>query len=304
MKSFIGMPSRLPGRLPQCSPRSSSYTPAILSLFLMTACSTPVPRPTGAAKDYADAKDQFGKARYDRALTFTGGFVRGEPGDYTQRGRVLRAVILSGEINGFKELAEAYSKGAEVTKNPQWKAEYSRLRHDNLQYATSRSLALGELTHALTQGTTLPKEVTLEAPYPKVEGPMMITQLSRVKDGGWIEAGDQEGAATDAQRMGIENALADLVRGDRAKARSQMDAGPVKVDGAEFGLFLGQELLTGAGTFDKKHLHDPAKVRALCAEADTVSKATTALLKANHDPDKEKRLKKLQDDLKSTLKSA
>jgi hypothetical protein len=292
----------------QASPfcRSALPTPLILAefgLLLLAACSAPVARPTGAAKDYADAKDQFGKARYDRALNFTDGFVRGEPGDYNQRGRLLRIIILSGELNAFKELAEAYNKGAEATKNPQYKGDYSRLRHDSLQYATGRALALGEVAHVLMQDGSLPKELTLEAPYPRIEGPMTIAQLERVKQGGWIEAGDQEGAAIDAQRMNIENAVADAIGGDRVRARTQMNAGAVKIDGAEFGLFLGNELLAGAGTFDKKHLHDPAKLRALCAEADTAVKATTALLKENHDPAKEKRLKKLQDDLKSALKN-
>ena len=272
-------------------------------LLLLAACSTPVQRPTGAAKNYADAKDQFGKARYDRALNFTDGFVRGEPGDYNQRGRVLRIMILSGQLNAFKELAEAYAKGAEATKNPQYKGDYSRLRHDLLQYSTGRALALGEVTHAFMQQGSLPKEVTLEAPYPKVEGPMMVAQLDRVRQGGWIEVGDQEGAAIDAQRMEMENALANAIGADRSRARSEMYAGPVKIDGAEFGLFLGKELLTGASVFDSKHLRDPAKLRAMCAEADTVIKSTSALMKDSHDPGKQKRLKKLQDDMKATLKN-
>src|SRR5262249_32049541 len=142
MKSVLRESSALPGSFAR---PVSWLIPAILAQLLMAACSPPVSRPTGPAKDYADAEDLFGKSRYDRALEYTRNFVKGAPGDYNDRGRVLRAIILSGDINSYKELAEAYEKGAESTKNPRYKAEFVRLRHDNLRYAGERSLALGEV---------------------------------------------------------------------------------------------------------------------------------------------------------------
>jgi hypothetical protein len=284
--------------LPSCC-----LVPLLLWQFLVGGCSPPVERPTGPAKDYADAEDLFSKARYDRALGYTDVFVRATSGNYNERGRVLRTVILTGDINAYKQLAEAYEKGADLTKNQRWKADFIRLHHDSLRYAAERSLALGEVAHALTQGGSLPKELTLEAPYPKVEGPMTVAQLSRVREGGWIEAGDQESASIEAQRMAIENVLAELTGGSRSEARAKLNAGPVKIDGAQFGLFMGQELLTAASIFDKKHLHDPAKMKALCGEADAASRAAAALLKGSPDAAKEKRLKKLQDDVKDATKN-
>jgi hypothetical protein len=299
MKSFLRKSSPLLVHLPYSS---SWLVPVVLWQLLAGGCSAPVARPTGPAKDYADAGDLFSKARYDRALGYTAGFVRGAPGEFNERGRVLRAVILSGEVNAYTELADAYQKGADATKNPQWKAEFTRLHHDNLRYDAERSLGLAEVAHALTQNGTLPKELTLEAPYPRVEGPMMVAQLTRVRDGGWIDAGDQESASIEAQRMAIENVLAQLTGGDRSQARAKLTAGPVKIDGVDFGLFLGQELLTAASSFDKKHLHDPGKMKALCSEAGAASKATATLLQASPDASKEKRLKKLQDDVKEATK--
>ena len=70
----------------------------------------------------------------------------------------------------------------------------------------------------------------------------------------------------------------------------------------DLGFFWGQELLTAASAFDKKHLHDPGKMKALCSEADAASKAAAALLQASPDASKEKRLKKLQDDVKEATK--
>jgi hypothetical protein len=276
-----------------------------LGVALLVACSPPVERPKGAAGAYLDATDMFGRARYDRALEFTESVASASPANaYTERARVLRAIILSGQVNGYRELGEAYSKGAEAAKNPRYKAEYQRLRHDNFQYASKLALGLAEVAQQLTQGGTISKELTLEAPYPSVEGPMMIKQLGRVRDGGWIEPGDQEQVALDAPRAGIDDALAEVVRGDRFKAQTRMKAGPVKLDGAEFALFLGHQVLAGASLFDKNHMHDPQKFRVLCGIADQAAKAAGALLKDNPDPDKEKRLKKLEDQIKADAKNA
>src|SRR5207245_9970389 len=167
------------------------------------------------------------------------------------------------------------------------KAEFIRLHHDNLRYAAERSLGLAEVAHGLTQNRTLPKDLTLDVPYPKVEGPMMVAQLTRVRDGVWIEAGDQESASIEAQRMAIENVLAQLTGGDRSQARAKLTAGPVKIDGADFGLFLGQELLTAASAFDKQHLHDPGKLEPVRREADAASKATATLVHGSSDVTKQ-----------------
>jgi hypothetical protein len=276
----------------------------ILPVLWIAACSPPVERPKGAAGAYLDATDMFKRGRYDRALEFTESIASASPSNpYTDRARVLRAVILTGQMNGYKELGDAYSKGVDAIKNPRYRAEYERLHHDDFQYASKLALGLGEVAQQLTVGGTLPKELTLEAPYPSLEGPMMISQLDRVRAGGWIEQSDQEQAALDAPRAGIDDALAEVVRGDRFKAQSLMKAGPVKLDPVDFGIFLGNGVLTGASLFDKKHTQDPQKFRVVYALAQATAKATGDALKASPDPDKEKRLKKLEDDIKAESKN-
>ena len=276
---------------------------ALVTLWI-AACSPPVERPKGAAGAYLDATDMFKRGRYDRALEFTESLASASPSNaYTDRACVLRAVILTGQMNGYKELGDAYAKGADATKNQQYKAAYERQRHDDFEYASKLALGLGEVAQHLTAGGALPKELSLEAPYPTIEGPMMISQLDRVRQGGWIEQGDQEQAAVDAPRAGIDDALAEVVRGDRFKAQSLMKAGPVKLDPVDFGIFLGNGILTGATLFDKKHTQDPQKFRVIYALAQSTAKATGDALKASPDPDKEKRLKKLEDDIKAESKN-
>lgn len=279
------------------------FFPALLSLMLIVSCSAPVPRPTGVAYEYESAKDMFKKGRFDRALEFTDGAATASPPNaFTDKARVLRVAIYSGMVKAYKELADAYSEGAEKTKNPRFQGDFGRLRHDNLQYAARAALGLGEVAHQITEGERVSVEFLLDAPYPSAEGPMEVVQLKRVMDGGWIEPEDQEAAALETQRKGIDDALAEMVGGDRAKARTAMLAGPVKIDGVDFAIFLSKELLEGASIFDRKHMRDSQKLRVLCNEADEAAKAALALLKDNPNKDKEKAAKKLQDDIKAAVK--
>ncbi len=278
--------------------------PFLLITAFALGCSAPQPRPTGVAYEFESAKDMFKRGRFDRVIEFADGPSQASPpNSFTDRARVLEVVVYSGQVRGFKELVDAYRKGADATKNTHFKAEYGRQRNDSLQYGTRLALALGDVAHRITEGVQLSKEYTLDAPYPSTEGPLTLPQLAKVAEGGWIEPEEQEVVAHDAQFKGIDDVLADLVGGDRSKARTAMGTGPVKISGASFGIFLGKELLTGATLFDRKHGRDSMKLRSLCGVADEAAKAALALLKEAPDKDKEKSAKKLQDDIKTTLKN-
>jgi hypothetical protein len=280
------------------------FLATLISLFV-SACSAPVPRLTGPAADFEDSKEMFRRGNFDRALEFTDKLVSDPAArKVSDRARVLRAVILAGEIKAYKALAEVYTKGVEATKNPQFQAAYEQQRHDNLQLGAKRALELGEVALQLTRGGTLPKELSLEAPYPSVEGPLEVKEFDRILEGGWLEP-EQQGAATvDAVRKGIDDALAEIAGGDRAKARSALAAGPIKLDGVDFALYLDKMILEGASLFDHKHMRDPQKYRTLLNVGDGTAKAASAMLKENPDKAREGKVKKLQDQIKSALRAA
>jgi hypothetical protein len=273
-------------------------------VLLILSCAPPVERPIGPARDYEDAKDMFRRNRFDRTLEFTDGLATASPPTkFTERARVLRVVVYTGQLKSAKALAEAYDKGAEQTKNSHFKAEYGRLRHDNLQFAAKAALGLAETAHQLTTLGTFPKETILEAPYPATEGPLEVTNLDRVKEGGWIEPDQQESAAVDSLNKEMDDALAAAVSGDRPKARTALASGSTKIGGVDFALFLGNELAEGASVFDRKHIRDSLKLKTVCTEADEVAKAALALLKDNPSKEKEKEVKKLQDRCKTMTKN-
>lgn len=272
-------------------------------VVIIVSCSPPIKQPVGPERDYLDALDLFKKGNLDRALEYTDGLASASPATpYTERARVLRVVIYGSRVKAYKGLAEAYGKGAEKTKNPRFKAEYERLRSDSLQYAAKAALGLAETAHQMMGGAGIGKEVTLQAPYPDTEGPETISQLKPMLEGGWIEPADQDAAALAARQKGIDDELAQVVGGDRSKARTALAAGPVKISGVDFGLFLGQELLSSAGAFDRKHYNDYQKFKLISDEANDAAQAVVDMLKASPDKDKEKAAKKLQADIKDAIK--
>jgi hypothetical protein len=278
------------------------WTLVLALLILVVSCEPPVKQPTGPARDYTDAEDLFKKGNFDRSLTYSEGVASASPSNaYTERARVLRIIIYGGRVKAYEELADAYGKGSEKTKNPTFKADYERLRNDSLQYASASALGLAEAAHRMME-SGIGKEVVLEVPYPAAEGPVTVTQLSPVMQGAWIEPADQDAASRDAQSKGIDDELALAVGGDRAKARAELTAGPVKIPGWDFALFLGNELLNGATAFDHKHYRDYEKFKILTQQADDAAQAALTLLKDSPDKDKEKAAKKLQDDIKAAIK--
>jgi hypothetical protein len=149
----------------------------------------------------------------------------------------------------------------------------------------------------------IPKELILEVPFPSTEGPGEVKEFARVKTGGWLEPDQQEAAAVDCLNKGIDDALAGALSGDRSKARAALATGSAKIEGVDFALFLGNQLVDGATLFDRKHGRDSQRLKTLCNEADEVAKAALALLKENPSKDKESEVKKLQDRIKVTLKN-
>lgn len=276
----------------------------ILGMVLVLACGPTVERPTGLAGQYEDAKDMFKRGKFDRATEFTDSLVSDPtPNKFTERALLLRAVIFTGFIHAYKSVADAYMKGAENTKDPHHQAEFGRQRHDSMTLGAKRSLDLGEVAQKLIQGGSIPKELTLEAPYPTTEGPIEVKELIRVTQGGWIEPEQQDAVVVDAVRKGIDDSLAEIVRGDRAKARAVLASGSAKLDGVDFSLYLGQALFDGAGFFDRKHIHDNQRYKTLLNLADNSAKAGLALLQDKADEDKEAALKKLQDQIKTAMKA-
>ena len=272
----------------------------VVAGIVLVSCGPTTNKPAAETSPYDRAKDAFKSGDLDKALELTDKLATATPpADSTDRARVLRAVIYTGELKSAMQLAEAYSKGAEKAKNVRFVSEYRRLHNDNLSYAAKAALNLAETAHQIAPDGVIAKEVTLEASYPTIEGPTDIKELAKVDEGGWIESDQQESAGANALHKGVDDALAGVVSSDRAKARQALAGGSTKLDGTDFAIFLSKGLAEGAAVFNRHHGRDPQKLIALCDEGDVTVKAALALLKDTPNKDQDKEVKKLQDKFKT-----
>ncbi|HET7216169.1 MAG TPA: hypothetical protein VFL79_21455 [Terriglobia bacterium] len=274
----------------------------ILTLLLtsfLAACSSSSSPPKGPGVDYEQAQVMFKQGNLDRALSLTDAIAAEDSSSAgTQNARVLRAVIYSGRIDAYRELADTYMKGAEVATTPQSVASYNRRRSNALQYGSEAALSLGEVVMQFTSKHDFPHELTLVAPWPSVDGPQVIDAFARIRRGAWVPEDAQDSAAVDAQHKAIAGVLAEMVGGDRSAARTAMEAGPVKLNGLDFALFLEKQVVEGVELFGPKYLANPGQSKTLCGVADRLVLSIEGMLKENPDKAKEAQFKKLRKQIK------
>ena len=289
-------------------PYAWRFAPAFCVLVLMLSCGPSQPQLTGPAAAYANAKQTLARGMndsFEKALETLGTLSNADPpNDYTNKARVLSAAILCGEMDGHKMLSDAYAKGAAVTKETALKRQYTSLHSDTQERAAHLALDLGEVVLQLTKGGALPSGLTLDVGYPNPEPGTEIPALIQVKQGLKIGQDEVDEAALEAPRIGFVNALASMVQGDRAKAKSELTAGPVPLASAPLALYLGNEVMGGASLYDPKHLNDPEHFKPLLGVVDDAAQAAEAALKQNPNADESKSLKKLQEEIKAGLKAA
>jgi hypothetical protein len=282
---------------------SRLWVPTILLTAFLTACSSSVSPPKGPGLDYQQAKVMFKQGNLDRALSLTDSLASGSPNDPdTLYARVLRAVIFSGRVNAYKELADAYKKGSHAASNPRSITSYNRRSSNALQYGSDSALNLGEVIMELTSTPNFPKELTLDAPWPSVEGPEVVSALTRIRQGGWVPEDEQDNAVLEAQRKGVDDVLGEIVGGDRSKARTELTAGPVKLNGLDFAFFLEKQLVNALAFFGPQYLANPGQLKTLCGVADRLVPPIETMLKENPDKKKKEDLKKLQEQIKDAEK--
>jgi len=277
-----------------------------VALAAMIACSSGPQQPTGPAGVYAKAKANFAKsgtAGTDRDLDDLANLANADPAnEYTTRARVLRLVILSGQVQGYRMLSDAYNKGSQTAKAEALRSQYAALQRDIDRRGAELTLRLGEVVMKLTKGGALPKDLVLDAPYPNVEAPPTIQALDNARAGLETSREEQAQAEMIASHIAVLDALAALLHVDRAKAQAEMNAGPVQIDPTEFRLFVADQIMAGAVFYDPKHLFDPEHYKLLAGVAQDDLQPVQAALKQSPDPDCAKRMKKLQDQIKSGLK--
>lgn len=154
----------------------------------------------------------------------------------------------------------------------------------------------------LTSKPDFPKEFTLDAPWPDVEGPKAIAAFARIQRGAWVPEDAQDSAGLDVQHKAIAEVLAELLGGDRHNARTAMGGGPVKLNGLDFALFLERHMVDGLELFGPKYLANPGQLKTLCDVTTRLGPPIEAMLKDKPDKTKEAEFNKAQKQIKDAGK--
>ena len=282
---------------------SRLWIPTLLLTLFLAACSSSVAPPKGSGVDYQQARMMFKQWNLDRVLSLTDAMASGNAKNPdTLNARVLRAVIFSGRIDAYRDLADVYKKGSQAASKAQSVTSYNRRQSNAMQYGSEAALNLGEVAMEFTSMPEFPKELTLNAPWPSVQAPQVIDSLGRIRRGIWVPEDVQDNAGVEVQRKAIADVLAEVVGGDRNKAQTAMEAGPVKLDGLDFALFLEKQMVEGLELFGPKYLANPGQLKTLCGVAERLYPPIEAMLKEKPDKAKEAEFKKLQKQIKDAEK--
>ena len=138
----------------------------VVAGFMLVSCGPPA-NTVSQAPPYDRAKAAFKNSQLGKVVELTDSLATAKPAvDTTERAQVLRAVVFAGQVKGAKELAEAYSKGAEKSKDSQTQAGYQRAQQDALLIATKAAMGLAETAREIEPNGVIAKELTLEASFP------------------------------------------------------------------------------------------------------------------------------------------
>ena len=211
------------------------------------------------------AQVTFGTADYVKTQEHLGKLTDDE-NEWRKRAVVWRIVVLSGLSRAYRELGDAYSRGAKANpaKASEFRNQIQQYQRDSRQYAIDLAESLPKYQKLLAGDATVPFDFA----FP-VGSPNEAPHLSRLRDGKIL---------TDAQRFETERLevkrgvllQAALLTGageDVNAARTKFSSGSVEVSREAFLNGLGRTMWIVSASFDRTHLNQPDIEKILVTHA-------------------------------------
>ena len=280
---------------------------SVLVILVLGSCSPPVERLTGLAKVNDDAKIMFGRSSFDRSLELAIELAKANPPtEFTERGQMASAILMSGLAQGYKELAEGYRDGIKKLRGSSERPEYSRRRYDYYQYAKTHGLQLAELSTRFLQAQkeSEVKNLTVELPYPAIEPPVSNQELAKVLAGMHLEDSEHAEAELKAIRICMRRSLTGALGIDEGNLSVALKQGSAKVSNVVFCLFLARQLVGITEIFGPKGTRENRIRIAVCDRADAVTQKVLDMLKQKPDKGLKKVAIGIEKDIKIARKSS
>ena len=251
--------------------RPVSAIALVLPLLLLSGCGGGGPAPIKPGTNafyWQAANENFAKGDYLKASDQLERVMR-TPNDFTPKARAWRMALLSGMMNGYRELADQYELGGRANKaNP---GTFRKLTSNYRGMASRSAVALAQAYEDFTKDQPQ-GDVQISFPYPGRGTMGMPPAAAKVAAGNVPTESDIASVEASMLQRGVLRAVCDMVGapGDSSKAQEIMKTIPMQAPRPAFELGMAKAFYDASNIFNPFKGSEPVRQRVML---DTAAKA-------------------------------
>lgn len=206
---------------------------------------------------FSQMQEAVADGRYEKALGLTGDLQTQFPkSEQAAKARLLEIIVLAGQSDGFRSIADAYLAGMEA--DPQ---QYGKLRSTAFNFHRKRktvALALYKACVQFLERHSPESTYALESSWPVDDSDQGPDQLEEVRDGKTLDSEQQELVEVVELPKGVARTLARFVGSeeDLVQARTTLEQGSVDLVPSRLLLTVTQCLLDNQKLFGREGLSE------------------------------------------------
>ena len=233
---------------------------------------------------FSEVKKAVADGRYEKALDSSGTLqTRFPKSEQAAKARLLNIVLLAGQSDGFRNIADAYLAGMEA--DPE---QYGKLRSMAFNYHRKRksvALILYQACDRFLERHSPESTYALESSWPVDDSEQGPDQLEEVRSGTMLDSEQQEEVEVVELPKGIARTLARFLDSgeDLAQARATLDEGSVELVPSRALLTVAQCILDNQKLFGREGLSEVKNYSIFLHQADKALNLTLASLQEHPD---------------------
>ena len=206
---------------------------------------------------FSEVHKAVADGRFEKALDSSGALQAKFPkSEQAAKSRLLKIILLAGQSDGFRNIADAYLAGMEADPK-----QYGKLRSTAFNYHRKRksvALALYQACDRFLKRHSPKSAYALESSWPVDDSEQGTDLLDEVRDGKEIDSEQQEQVEVVELPKGVARTLALFVGSgeDLAQARSTLEQGSVDLVPSRLLVTLTQCLLDNQKLFGREGLSE------------------------------------------------
>jgi len=233
---------------------------------------------------FSEVNKAVADGRFEKAIESSGALQTKFPkSEQAAKARLLNVVLLVGQSDGYRSIADAYLAGMEA--DPE---QYGTLRSTAFNYHRKRksvALALYQACDRFLKRHTPESTYALESSWPVDDSEQGPDQLEEVRSGNLLDSEQQEEVEVVELPKGVARTLARFVGSeeDLAQARTTLEQGSVDLVPSGVLLTVAQCILDNQKLFGREGLSEVKNYSIFLHQADKSLNMALASLEAHPD---------------------